>query len=119
MFMRVGSLADSALTQIALGYDLGCQCLQIFGGESQLRQLSGGERILQNAGDATTIHQGRDTQHAILDPVLALQQDPHRQNGPLIEQDRLLAPDIEAMRRWARRGQWPQALHALLPSSCQ
>ncbi len=33
-----------------------------------------------------------------------------------IDQDRFLAPDIEAMRQWARQGRWPEALQAILPS---
>ncbi len=40
-----------------------------------------------------------------------------RQQVAFLEQDRLLAPYIEAMRCWARRGEWPAAVSQLLPSS--
>ena len=33
-----------------------------------------------------------------------------------IEQDRLLAPDIESMRRWARQDRGPGGVRDLLPS---
>ncbi|CAN5483778.1 hypothetical protein BH10PSE18_BH10PSE18_30260 [soil metagenome] len=33
-----------------------------------------------------------------------------------LERDRYLAPDIEAMRRWALATSWPASLLALLPS---
>lgn len=39
-----------------------------------------------------------------------------REQVAFLEQDRLLAPDIEAMRLWASRTDWPQPLTALLPS---
>lgn len=34
---------------------------------------------------------------------------------PFLEKDRLMAPDIENMRLWASREQWPEAITALLP----
>ncbi|HEY2255740.1 MAG TPA: histidine ammonia-lyase, partial [Variovorax sp.] len=39
-----------------------------------------------------------------------------RERVAFIDQDRFLAPAIEAMRLWARRGQWPEAVQAILPS---
>ncbi|KTS29975.1 histidine ammonia-lyase [Pantoea stewartii] len=39
-----------------------------------------------------------------------------RERVAFLEEDRLLAPDIEAMRQWASRCDWPQTLTALLPS---
>jgi histidine ammonia-lyase len=42
--------------------------------------------------------------------------DTIREQVAFLEEDRLLAPDIEAMRQWASRTDWPQALTALLPS---
>ena len=39
-----------------------------------------------------------------------------REQVPFLEQDRLMAPDVEAMRHWATAGQWPQAVSAILPS---
>lgn len=39
-----------------------------------------------------------------------------REQVAFLEADRLMAPDIEAMRQWASRADWPQALTALLPS---
>ncbi len=39
-----------------------------------------------------------------------------RERVAFLEHDRLLAPDIEAMRQWARRDHGPQPLRALLPS---
>ncbi|KAA8996968.1 histidine ammonia-lyase [Affinibrenneria salicis] len=39
-----------------------------------------------------------------------------RQRVDFLERDRLLAPDIERMRRWASEGDWPAAVSALLPA---
>lgn len=39
-----------------------------------------------------------------------------RENVAFLEKDRLMAPDIEVMRRWACRERWPMAIEALLPS---
>lgn len=39
-----------------------------------------------------------------------------REQVAFLEEDRLLAPDIEAMRQWASRADWPPALTALLAS---
>ena len=39
-----------------------------------------------------------------------------RQQVAFLEEDRLLAPDIDAMRLWASRSDWPDFLTALLPS---
>ena len=33
-----------------------------------------------------------------------------------LDQDRLLAPDIDTMRLWASSNAWPESLSALLPS---
>ncbi len=49
-------------------------------------------------------------------PLLEAEFAAIRERVAFIEQDRFLAPDIEAMRRWARRDAWPQALLAILPS---
>jgi histidine ammonia-lyase len=40
-----------------------------------------------------------------------------RERVAFIEQDRLLAPSIEAMRGWARQSRWPEAVQSLLPTS--
>ena len=39
-----------------------------------------------------------------------------RQRVAFLERDRLLAPDIEAMRLWASQSDWPRAIAACLPS---
>lgn len=39
-----------------------------------------------------------------------------RSRVAFLEHDRELAPDIEAMRAWARRDDWPTAVSAMLPS---
>ncbi len=39
-----------------------------------------------------------------------------RERVAFLEQDRYLAPDVEAMRLWALRSQWPDALRRILPS---
>lgn len=39
-----------------------------------------------------------------------------REQVAFLDEDRLLAPGIEAMRQWASRADWPQPLTALLPS---
>ncbi|MFS2053275.1 histidine ammonia-lyase, partial [Variovorax sp. CT11-76] len=39
-----------------------------------------------------------------------------RERVAFIEQDRFMAPDVEAMRLWARRGDWAAPLAAVLPS---
>lgn len=49
-------------------------------------------------------------------PTLEQAIDLIRQRVAFLEEDRLLAPDIDAMRQWASRADWPQALTALLPS---
>ncbi|PWC20868.1 histidine ammonia-lyase [Brenneria roseae subsp. roseae] len=39
-----------------------------------------------------------------------------RESVAYLERDRLMAPDVEAMRLWASRERWPQVIEALLPS---
>jgi histidine ammonia-lyase len=39
-----------------------------------------------------------------------------RERVAFIDQDRFLAPSIEAMRTWARQGEWPEAVQSILPS---
>ena len=39
-----------------------------------------------------------------------------RADVPFLEQDRLMAPDVEMMRLWATREHWPAVIEALLPS---
>ena len=39
-----------------------------------------------------------------------------RERVAYLEQDRYLAPDIEAMRVWAQQSTWPAALTQCLPS---
>jgi histidine ammonia-lyase len=39
-----------------------------------------------------------------------------RERVAFIDQDHFIAPDIEAMRQWARRSEWPAALLDILPS---
>lgn len=39
-----------------------------------------------------------------------------REKVAYLERDRLMAPDVEAMRLWASREQWPSVIEALLPS---
>jgi len=39
-----------------------------------------------------------------------------REQVAFIDQDRFLAPSIEAMRQWARTSRWPQAVEQILPS---
>ena len=42
-----------------------------------------------------------------------------RRRVAFLEQDRYLAPDIEAMRTWAQQTTWPAPLQACLPSHAQ
>ena len=42
-----------------------------------------------------------------------------RRRVAFLERDRYLANDIEAMRQWALRSDWPEPLHRILPSSAQ
>ncbi len=49
-------------------------------------------------------------------PLLETEFAAIRERVAFIDQDRFLAPSIEAMRTWARRGEWPQVVHAMLPS---
>jgi len=49
-------------------------------------------------------------------PLLETEFSRIRERVAFIEQDCLLAPSIEAMRQWARRGEWPEAVQAILPS---
>lgn len=41
-----------------------------------------------------------------------------RQRVTFLDRDRLMAPDIEAMRLWASGHDWPESLTELLPSRC-
>ena len=49
-------------------------------------------------------------------PLVEAQFATVRTRVAFLEQDRYLAPDIEAMRQWAQHGTWPEALSAILPS---
>jgi len=49
-------------------------------------------------------------------PLVEAQFAAVRTRVAFLEQDRYLAPDIEAMRQWAQHGNWPEALTAILPS---
>ncbi|MES4612762.1 histidine ammonia-lyase [Ewingella sp. CoE-038-23] len=49
-------------------------------------------------------------------PLLEKELQAIRQDVAYLEKDRLMAPDVEAMRLWASRGQWPSVIEALLPS---
>jgi len=49
-------------------------------------------------------------------PLLEAEFAAIRERVAFIDQDRFLAPSIEAMRLWARQGQWPAAVLAILPS---
>ena len=49
-------------------------------------------------------------------PLVEAQFAAVRTRVAFLEQDRYLAPDIEAMRQWAQHGTWPEALSAILPS---
>ena len=49
-------------------------------------------------------------------PLIEAQFAAIRQRVPFLEQDRYLAPDIEAMRQWALQADWPAPLHACQPS---
>lgn len=49
-------------------------------------------------------------------PLLEAQFAAVRARVAFLEHDRCLAPDIEAMRQWALRGDWPAALRQCLPS---
>lgn len=50
-------------------------------------------------------------------PLLELELSTIRERVAFLEQDRLMAPDIEQMRLWACSDRWPQPLLALLPAS--
>lgn len=39
-----------------------------------------------------------------------------RHHVPFLEQDRLLAPELDVMRQWASRSAWPEVITAILPS---
>lgn len=49
-------------------------------------------------------------------PLIEAQWADIRQRVDYLQQDRLLAPDIEAMRLWASQSHWPGAITACLPS---
>ncbi|MDM0014358.1 histidine ammonia-lyase [Variovorax sp. J22P168] len=49
-------------------------------------------------------------------PLLEVEFAAIRERVDFIDQDRFLAPSIEAMRLWARQGRWPEAVQAILPS---
>lgn len=49
-------------------------------------------------------------------PLIEAQFAAIRQRVPFLEQDRYLAPDIEAMRQWALQADWPAPLRACQPS---
>ncbi len=49
-------------------------------------------------------------------PLIEAQFAAIRQRVAYLEQDRYLAPDIDAMREWAQQSNWPAALHACQPS---
>lgn len=49
-------------------------------------------------------------------PLIEAQFAAIRQRVPFLEQDRYLAPDIEAMREWALQADWPAPLRACQPS---
>jgi histidine ammonia-lyase len=58
------------------------------------------------------------------DPVALLRSSPLietelariRMTVAFLDQDRYMAPDVEAMRRWALADDWPAPLRAVLPS---
>ena len=50
-------------------------------------------------------------------PLVEAQLAAIRARVAFLERDRYLAPDIEAMRLWALRTCWPEALRRILPSS--
>lgn len=49
-------------------------------------------------------------------PLLEAEFAAIRERVAFIDQDRFLAPSIEAMRVWARQGQWPGPVQSILPS---
>ena len=49
-------------------------------------------------------------------PLIEAQFAAIRQRVPFLEQDRYLAPDIDAMREWALQSDWPAPLRACQPS---
>ncbi|WP_198969944.1 histidine ammonia-lyase [Xylophilus sp. ASV27] len=49
-------------------------------------------------------------------PLLEAEFAAIRERVAFIDQDRFLAPSIDAMRQWARQGRWPAAVQAILPS---
>jgi histidine ammonia-lyase len=49
-------------------------------------------------------------------PLLEAEFAAIRRRVAFIDQDHFIAPDIEAMRQWARRSDWPAALLDILPS---
>ena len=49
-------------------------------------------------------------------PLLETEFAAIRERVAFIDQDRFLAPSIEAMRTWARRSEWPEAVRSMLPS---
>ena len=49
-------------------------------------------------------------------PLLEAEFAAIRERVAFIDQDRFLAPSIEAMRTWARRSEWPEAVRSMLPS---
>ena len=49
-------------------------------------------------------------------PLIEAQFAAIRQRVAFLEQDRYLAPDIDAMREWALQADWPAPLHACQPS---
>ena len=49
-------------------------------------------------------------------PLIEAQFAAIRQRVAFLEQDRYLAPDIDAMREWALQADWPAPLRACQPS---
>ncbi|KKW68600.1 histidine ammonia-lyase [Lampropedia cohaerens] len=67
--------------------------------------------------EAMAAAQGMDFDRSLKSsPLIEQQYALIRSRVPYLEQDRYLAPDIEAMQQWALQGDWPAAIARHLPS---
>jgi histidine ammonia-lyase len=67
--------------------------------------------------EAMAAAQGMEFRHSLKSsPMVEAEFARIRERVAFLEQDRFLATDIEAMRLWARRDDWPRTLTCILPS---
>ena len=73
--------------------------------------------LWQRIAQAMAAAQGMEFDRSLKSsPLIEAQFAAIRERVAYLEQDRYLAPDIEAMRAWAQQSAWPAALTQCLPS---